>query len=414
MYLIGTHIPIYTDGDRNFLEDSWYSDVALARRYFAPHFGEIKLIGPSLPCELAECERMQEITADMDGLSVHPSIDKRTQIRAFWPTAFRQWQRDLAPLLEEASVVHASIDDPFRPMQLATMRSAIRAKKATVLIGFDMDLWELFGVQMKQLGNSDRALHVCRTLGMDFWMRYCVKQASVSMLKEGLVYDRYSKGAKNPKSFCHSMHSSEHIISEKSLEDRLSRIRSGRPLRFVYFGRFVKRKGLVNAIRILASARTMGVDASYDLVGEGEQQVELEALARELGISQHVNFPGTFPYGTKLHEKLNDYDALLFTPTEEDTPRMVYDAYASGLPLITSDIAFLRHRANKDHASILFGVGDIAEGAKKIAELDKNREKLISLSLASQAAGVRHSVESWYEKRLDWTIEALECHRQSV
>lgn len=186
--------------------------------------------------------------------------------------------------------------------------------------------------------------------------------------------------------------------------------RSPRPLRFAYFGRFVERKGLADAIRILAAARRRGVDASYDLIGDGPQRDELKTLAKELGIAESVRFPGSFPYGVALHEKLRTYDAVLFTPTEEDTPRMVYDAFASGLPLITSDIAFLRRRADRDQASVLFEIGAIEEGATRLVELNQDRERLVSLSRKAHEAGRRHSVERWYGQRLAWTVEAVERH----
>ncbi|NNC99540.1 MAG: glycosyltransferase [Gammaproteobacteria bacterium] len=408
MYLLGTHIPIYVHGDRTYVEDSWFADIDLARQYFAPHFGKLKVIGPSLPYPTSNSKSLQEVSANFDDLSLHPSIDARTRVRTFWPKAYRQWKRDLAPLITEATVVHASVDDPFQPMQLETIRAGIKEGKTTVLIGFDMDLWELLGIQLKKMNPYDAALHIFRTLGMDYWMRYCVKRASVSMLKEGLVFERYSGGAKNPKAFCHSMHSEKHIISENALDKRLAAVQSGRPLRLVYFGRLTKRKGITDAIRIVSGARKLGVNASFDLIGEGEQQAELAQLVQEIDATESIGFLGSFPYGDGLHLKLRKYDALLFTPTEEDTPRMVYDAYASGLPLLTTDIAFLRHRKMQDNASILFGIGNTGEGVSKLCELDSNRDLLVTLSKNARQAGVRHSVEQWYGKRLEWTLEAVE------
>ena len=39
---------IYFDGDRTYVDDSWYSDLALASRFFSQEFGPVALIGPSL------------------------------------------------------------------------------------------------------------------------------------------------------------------------------------------------------------------------------------------------------------------------------------------------------------------------------------------------------------------------------
>jgi glycosyltransferase involved in cell wall biosynthesis len=405
MYLLATHIPIYLDGTRTYVDDSWWSDLELARRFFVEPFGTIHVIGPQLPRTAAEASQMREIVPG-DEIVLHPSIDANVRMRQYWPAASRQWARDLAPLVQQARVVHASVDDPFRPMQLAAIRAGIKANKTTVLIGFDMDVWDLLPVQLEKLPNLQGKLHIARTLGMDLWMRYCARNASVAMLKEGLVYDRYSPWAKNPREFCHSMHSEAHLISDANFDARIASLATGRPLRFGYFGRFIERKGLADAIRILAKARQRGVEAGYHLIGEGPQRAELEVLAAELGIAEHVVFEGVYPYGAELHKKLGTLDALLFTPTEEDTPRMVYDAFAQGLPLITTDIAFLRRRADRDGASILFDIGAIDAGAEKLVELNARREDLIGLSKKARERGKLHTVERWYGQRRDWTIEA--------
>jgi hypothetical protein len=60
MYLMATHIPIYLDGDRKYVGDSWYSDLELGSRFFSPHFGPVEVIGPSLPIELADSMHMRD------------------------------------------------------------------------------------------------------------------------------------------------------------------------------------------------------------------------------------------------------------------------------------------------------------------------------------------------------------------
>ncbi|MEM1415100.1 MAG: glycosyltransferase [Myxococcota bacterium] len=408
MYLVGTHIPVYVDGDRRFVDDSWYADLVLKKQFLAPVFGEIHMIGPRLQAADAGDAILQEV--DDPELHVHASeVSARTRLR-HWRPAARQWARELEPLIARATVVHASVDDPFRPMQLATLRAGWAARKPTVVIGFDMDVWDVLPDKLKTMSVPGKALHVARTSGMDAWMRVAVRRGSVAMLKEGLVYDRYHRIAKNPKAFCHSMHSERYLVPDATFEARVASLVTGRPLRFGYFGRMIERKGLADAIRVLAAARAQGVDASYELIGWGPQQEELEALARSLGVAEHVSFPGSFPYGEALHERLRQLDGLLFTPTEEDTPRMVYDAYAAGLPILGTDIFFLRRRVERDDAGELFGIGDVEAGARLLVDLDGNRERFAEMARQAKVAGHHHTIETWYGRRVAWTREAVEAH----
>jgi len=198
------------------------------------------------------------------------------------------------------------------------------------------------------------------------------------------------------------------VIPEDALETRLASLSEGRALRLGYFGRFVERKGLADSLRILATARGRGVDAIYHLIGGGSQREALERLAAELGVAEAVVFEGEVEYGPQLHEKVRTLDALLFTPTEEDTPRMVYDAYAAGLPLLTSDIFFLRRRADRDGASVVFPVGAVERGADALEALAHDRARLEGLAWSAREAGLRHSVDRWFGERLAWTIEAAD------
>ena len=53
MYLLAIHAPIYIDHDRHFVPTDWKRILGLSRDSLSPYFGELVLIGPSLPIECA-------------------------------------------------------------------------------------------------------------------------------------------------------------------------------------------------------------------------------------------------------------------------------------------------------------------------------------------------------------------------
>ena len=411
MYLMPTHIPVYVDGARRFIDDSWYADLVLARDFLGPHFGPVVVVGPSLPVSESAAQKLHEVRDD-DDIVAHPSIDARTRVRD-WPAAARRWRADLEALLPRAHVVHASVDDPFRPMQLAGLRLGMRAGKPTALIGFDMDVWAVLHAQFHELGPKQRVLSVARSMGMDLWMRWACGRASVAMLKEGAVWERYKSYAANGHAFCHTMHTEAQLVGDDEFEARLRGTLDGRRIKLGYAGRFVRRKGLLDALEIVARAVGRGNDVEYELVGWGEQQDELVARVKALGLGDRVSFTEPIAYGTALHEKLRTFDALLFTPTEEDTPRMLYDAYAAGLPVVGTKIPFLRMRQSSDQAALLFGVSDVEAGVQALETLHRDRGAFADLARQSRAAGQRHTVESWYGRRVEWTLEAVERFHRS-
>jgi glycosyltransferase involved in cell wall biosynthesis len=200
------------------------------------------------------------------------------------------------------------------------------------------------------------------------------------------------------------------IIARERLERRLASLQTPRPLRLVYCGRLTRRKGVNLSLQILARAIGLGAALRFDVIGEGDERPALERLASTLGIAAHVQFLGSLPYGAALLSRLADYDALLFTPLAEDTPRMIFDGYAAGLPLVGFDISYTRERQQQEHAAVLLPSGDIEQSARMLLQLYRDCSRLRDLARAARAAAEYHCAEHWYRRRAEWTLEAVERH----
>jgi hypothetical protein len=101
----------------------------------------------------------------------------------------------------------------------------------------------------------------------------------------------------------------------------------------------------------------------------------------------------------------------LFTPIAEDTPRMIFDGYAAGLPLVGYEIAYVLERKQEDGATASSERTPLA-AAQLLVELDRDRPRLAALSRKARQAAVYHAADAWYRRRADWTNEAVEQHRR--
>jgi glycosyltransferase involved in cell wall biosynthesis len=119
-------------------------------------------------------------------------------------------------------------------------------------------------------------------------------------------------------------------------------------------------------------------------------------------------------YDRGLLQKLADYDALLFTPVLEDTPRMIFDGYAAGLPLVATDIEYVKERHHAEGATLLLDRTDEARSAALLSGLSRNPAPLAALARAARASAEHHAAENWYRRRAEWTFEAVERHRCGV
>ncbi len=403
MYLLAIHIPVYRDGNRYFTDISWQRDLVLARDWLAPAFGGLKLLAPTLPIDVVDGQSLQLASiGNGDGIMVRPSFDLRCRARDFWRRQRLEWIADVRRALAGASVLHTSASDIYRPLAFLAHAEGVRAGLPTVFVGPDMDPHVTMGGGVKS-----RAYRMV----FDWFMRRALASAGLALLKEGLVHARYSRYGKNSRAFCHSMHTSRDVIDQGRLEKRLATRSTGRPLRAVYAGRFVSRKGLRDAIGAVAAAARLGVAIEYHLFGAGPEETALRLRAAELGVTDLIRFRGVAEYGPAFLAEMATFDLLLFMPTEEDTPRMLFDAMAAGLPLVGSNIPFLEHRAMHDSMGTVVGIGDVSAAAECLNRLQRQPGLLESLSRAARAAGERHACEHWYRRRAEWTQEMVENAR---
>jgi glycosyltransferase involved in cell wall biosynthesis len=373
----------------------------LLRDSLGGRLGPVTVLAPTVDPGEAERSQVLEELRD-EGIEAVASAPFPGRARAYWSRTRARWLGDLEPLLARASVVHAGLDDVGRPMCFEAFARAVRRGVPAVFVQ-DTDMVEQVRQRAAGAGLYRRAKAAAYGVAFERCTRWGVRRAGLSLLKGRALMERYGRYARNARSFLDTSHSERDIIAPARLEERLATLGRDRALRLVYCGRLVERKGVDQSIRIVRGAAGLGARVSLDIIGDGPQREELVNLAA----GGPVRFLGARPYGPGLLADLAGYDALLFTPNAEDTPRMVFDAYAAGLPVIGSDIAYLRERSREDGACVLMARNDPGGGARALAGLDRERGRLGGLSLAAAEAARVNSAEAWYRRRAEWTLEML-------
>jgi len=383
----------------------WKRSLVLLRDSVLPHFQEIAVIAPSLPCENSTQQVLESISVESDGIRPIPSFDLRCRARVYWLKRRRQWLRDLKPWIAQAQVVHAGLDDIFRPIMFDGFLEAVRQGKPTVFVQ-DTDI---VGQAMETGAGQPLVKRSCLNAYATVYRRLViagVRRAWLSLLKGGQLMRLYAPFAHNAKEIQDTSYQSHEIVAGDVVERRIASLDTGRPMRLVYCGRLIPRKGVDRSIQLVAETRARGGDVRLDIIGGGEQLASLQRQVEHLELCSQITFLGSMKYGPKLLEKLASYDALLFTPPVEDTPRMIFDGYAAGLPMIGSDISYNRERAESEGATWLLPLKDVSGWASRLMDLDYGR--LRRLTEAAIQAAYDNTAESWYRRRVEWTLEAIQ------
>lgn len=147
--------------------------------------------------------------------------------------------------------------------------------------------------------------------------------------------------------------------------------------RILSIARLVAKKGLDDSIRAFAAAQdALRGKWSYDIIGDGPLQGELEALAGSLGVGHLVRFRGTLPRDETLRAlRAAAVFVLASKPGDggdtEGTPVSILEAATIGLPIVTTIHAGIPELLPPDPARsrMLRPEGDVAGIAEALRAL---------------------------------------------
>lgn len=120
-------------------------------------------------------------------------------------------------------------------------------------------------------------------------------------------------------------------------------------------GRLHDQKGHDVLIRAFASVPKQERHGwTLRIVGEGDERAFLEALARELGCEDDVEFPGNCKNILSEYHKAG---VFAMASRYEGFPNALLEAMATGLPVVVSDIPSIRAVLSGGQAGLLFSEG---------------------------------------------------------
>lgn len=171
--------------------------------------------------------------------------------------------------------------------------------------------------------------------------------------------------------------------------------------RILFVGRLTSEKNIDNVLRALAKLDP-ALDATFDIVGGGDQRRNLETLTHELGLDDRVRFHG-HTSEAELRELYSRASVFAIASVAELQSIATMEAMASGLPIVAADAVALPHLVHDGENGYLFPPGDIDALAARLTDvLTADPEERLRMQQASLDGVVIHDMT----RTLD-TFEAL-------
>ncbi|MGB0562639.1 MAG: glycosyltransferase family 4 protein [Spirulinaceae cyanobacterium] len=175
-----------------------------------------------------------------------------------------------------------------------------------------------------------------------------------------------------------------------------------RPI-FLYVGRITPRKGLKPLLQACGHLKQQGYrDYTLLIIGQGDQEAELRALAQQYGIADQLQWEGWVDYG-RLGAYFQQADVFVF-PTYEDVWGMVVsEAMVFGLPLLCSNGAAACELVQTGENGFVFDPHDSAAIAEGMQYFLEHPERIGPMGDRSRAIIAQHTPETAAEAFMDMT-----------
>lgn len=160
------------------------------------------------------------------------------------------------------------------------------------------------------------------------------------------------------------------------------------------------------ALRAFARIRRVFAHARLTVAGSGPELDRLRALALELGIDGAVAFAGRIE-NADMAALYAAADGMLNPSTVDNMPISILEAFASAVPVISTDAGGITDLVDSGRSGLLVPVGDDAAMAQAMLRVLQDPELARSLARAGLAEAQRYA---WAQVRPLW----LDAYRRAA
>ncbi len=145
-----------------------------------------------------------------------------------------------------------------------------------------------------------------------------------------------------------------------------------------------------SALRALALLRQAVPHARMTLCGEGPELERLRQLAADLGVADAVHFAGRTGHEQMAH-RYRQADLLLNPSLADNTPNSILEAWASGLPVVSTRVGGIPYLVRHGEDGLLVAPGDSAAMAGAMVALLGDRDAAHQLAAAGAVQAQSHA-----------------------
>lgn len=139
----------------------------------------------------------------------------------------------------------------------------------------------------------------------------------------------------------------------------------------ISIGRLEPLKNQIFLLKVLAEANRVGRKYTLSIVGDGDDRLALQNMARNLGLASQVTFTGFVPHASRL---LWRHRLYAHAATIENLPITIIEALAAGRPVLAPKVGGIPEMIQDSVEGYLWPLNDPAASAQRLVSILENRE----------------------------------------
>lgn len=148
-------------------------------------------------------------------------------------------------------------------------------------------------------------------------------------------------------------------------------------------------------IRAFARVAERFPEARLTIAGDGSERAQLVRLCRELGIADRIEFLGDVEHA-RMADLYNEADIFLNSSRIDNQPVSILEAFASGVPVVTTAVGGIPHMVAADEHGLLAAADDDDGLARHMLALLNDPALTVRLSRNGHRQALRHEWASIY------------------
>lgn len=372
------------DGDRFVVTEKFYDGVLEFTKYWPGPVSVFMESSQGMTDNLDNIEiRSDDIPFEM-GLLDYASLEKRISSGAsvvLGSTSYRQ--NHLSTWCRERKVPCIYVAEH----NLKTRLQIIDANAHNIAIRLRRYLWE-FLQERKQ--------------------RKAIADATGIQCNGTPTFEAYRQINSLPMLYFDSRMSEEMMASDEVVDARLESCLSGQSLRLIFSGRLLKIKGADHLILVAEELKKRDVRFEMSICGDGELGATMAAQISEKGLSDAVKMKGVLDFKRELAPYTQKHADLFVCCHRQGDPSCTYlETMSCGVPIVGYDNQAFLGVVAESKTGWLAPMNRPDQIARKIMELDQNREAIAEASRSSLHFARSHTFEKTFKRRIEHLLVSV-------